>query len=125
MRRGELLALRWRDIDLDGLVLRVERSLEQTKAGLSFKSSKTRHGRRSISLPASAVAELREHWKTHQQDRLRLGMGRATPDMLVFPAWEGKPRSPNALTKEWPVAVRTAEVPLVTLHSLRRGMPRI
>src|SRR5437660_1200074 len=37
MRRGELLALRWQDVDLDGGKLRVERSLEQTKAGLRFK----------------------------------------------------------------------------------------
>jgi len=57
MRRGELLALRWKDVDLDGASLRVEQSLEQTKvkntkpalgAGLRFKSPKTRYGRRSI-----------------------------------------------------------------------------
>ena len=45
-RRGELLALRWQDIDLDRAVARIERSLEQTKAGLRFKEPKTRHGRR-------------------------------------------------------------------------------
>ena len=41
MRRGELLALRWSDVDLDRAVLRVERSLEQTKAGLRLKPPKT------------------------------------------------------------------------------------
>ena len=42
MRRGELLALRWCDVDLDKAMLRVERSLEQTiKGGLRFKSPKT------------------------------------------------------------------------------------
>jgi integrase len=60
MRRGELLALRWQDVDLDGGKLRVERSVEQTEAGLRFKSPKTRHGRRPITLPPSAVAVLRE-----------------------------------------------------------------
>jgi integrase len=60
MRRGELLALRWKDIDTDGARLRVERSLEQTKKnGLVFKSPKTKHGRRTICLPASTVIELR------------------------------------------------------------------
>jgi integrase len=53
MRRGELLALRWQDVDLDGGTLRVERSLEQTKAGLVFKAPKTGHGRRTITLPPS------------------------------------------------------------------------
>ena len=61
MRRGELLALRWRDCDLDGGRLRVERSLEQTKAGQRFKAPKTKHGRRTISLPASVVAGLRTY----------------------------------------------------------------
>jgi integrase len=46
--RGELLALRWRDVDLDGAKLRVQRSLEQTKAGLRFKAPKTKHGRRTM-----------------------------------------------------------------------------
>jgi integrase len=55
MRRGELLALRWSDVDLGTASLRVERSLVETKAGLRFKSPKTKHGRRTITLPASAV----------------------------------------------------------------------
>ena len=56
MRRGELLALRWCDVDLDKAMLRVARSLEQTiKGGLRFKDPKTRHSRRSITLPATAV----------------------------------------------------------------------
>ena len=53
MRRGELLALRWQDVDLDGATLRIERALEQTKrGGLVFKSPKTAHGRRTISSAA-------------------------------------------------------------------------
>jgi integrase len=56
MRRGELLALRWMDVDLNKARLRVERPLEQTRAkGLQFKSPMTKHGRRTISLPASVV----------------------------------------------------------------------
>ncbi len=119
MRRGELLALRWRDVDLDKARLRVEQSLEQTKAGLRFKSPKTRHGRRTITLPPSAVSVLRDHWKTQQERRLKLRMGKAPADSLVFATWDSKPRSPNSLTKEWSVAVRAAKLPPVTLHSLR------
>src|SRR5262245_29637907 len=51
MRRGELLALEWSDIDLDRGVLRVERSVEETKAGLRLKPPKTKRGRRNITLP--------------------------------------------------------------------------
>jgi integrase len=120
MRRGELLALRWRDVDLDGAVLRVEQSLEETtKTGLRFKSPKTKHGRRSITLPPTAVTVLRAHWRAQQELRLKLGQGKAPADALVFGTWQGKARSPNSLTKEWRAAVKTAEMPAVTLHSLR------
>jgi integrase len=50
MRRGELLALQWGDVN--GASIQVERSLEETKAGLRFKPPKTKHGRRVITLPA-------------------------------------------------------------------------
>jgi integrase len=45
LRRGELLALRWRNVDLDRGTIRVVESLEQTKAGLRFKSTKSEKGR--------------------------------------------------------------------------------
>ena len=98
---------------------RSAQSLEQTSAGLRFKPPKTRHGRRTIALPSSAVAELRVHWKAQQEQRLSLGMGRASRSDLVFATWEGKPRSPNALTKEWSVAMDALGLPHVTLHSCR------
>ena len=61
MRRGELLGLQWGDIDLDAATLRVERSLEETNAGLELKSPKTKSGRRNITLPAEAIAMLRAY----------------------------------------------------------------
>ncbi len=118
MRRGELLALRWRDVDLDGGKVTVERSLEQTKAGLRFKSPKTKSGLRTISIPPSTVTDLRAHWKEQLEQRLALGLGKAPDDALVFPTWEGNTRSPNGLTKEFGVAIR--EIGLkVTFHALR------
>ncbi|MGD9924797.1 MAG: tyrosine-type recombinase/integrase [Pseudorhodoplanes sp.] len=119
MRRSELLALRWQDVDLDGAKLRVEQSLEQTKrGGLVFKAPKTRHGRRTITLPPSTVTDLRTHWKTQQEGRLALGLGKAPEDSLVFAAWDGEPRSPNGLTKEWQSVMSKAKLK-ATLHSLR------
>ena len=93
--------------------------VEQTKAnGLRFKSPKTKHGRRSISLPVSTVTDLRAHWKSQQQQRLALGIGKSSPADLVFPTWDGAVRSPNALTKEWSVAMRALRL-TATFHSLR------
>jgi integrase len=63
MRRGELLGLQWGDIDLDAAkpFLRVERSLEETKAGLRLKQPKSKRGGRSVALPGATVALLRAH----------------------------------------------------------------
>jgi integrase len=59
MRRGELLALRLSDVDLDAATVRVERSIEETRKGLRFKAPKTAHGRRTISLPTKALTVVR------------------------------------------------------------------
>ena len=119
MRRGELLALRWCDVDLDAGTAQVARSLEQTKAGLRFKEPKTKHGRRSIKLSASVVAELKAHWKQQQERRLKLGQGRAVEGDLVFPSWDGTVRSPNATTREWVRALAEFKLPAISLHALR------
>jgi integrase len=118
MRRGELLALRWQDIDFGAGTLRIAQSLEETKAGLRFTSPKTKHGRRTITIPPSIVAELRAHWKAQQEQRLALGLGKASDAALVFPTWDGKPRSPVALTKEWTRAMNKAGLK-IRLHGLR------
>jgi len=119
MRRGEMLALRWKDVDLEGAKIRVEQSLEQTKQGLRFKPPKTKHGRRSISLPPSIVTDLRAHRKTQQELRLKLGLGKAPDDALVFANWDGSARSPNAVTKEWVRTTAALKLPRVSLHALR------
>ena len=114
MRRGEMLALRWGDIV--GNMIRVERSLEHTKAGgLRFKSPKTRTGRRTISIPASVAAELRAHRMAQQERWLALGLGKIRDDQTVLATWEGKPRTPNALSKDWSETFRSKP----TLHALR------
>jgi integrase len=122
MRRGEILALRWQDIDLEADRLRVEQSLEQTKAGgLRFKSPKTRAGRRSIALPPQTVAVLRDHRRRQLELRLALGAGKLPADALVFARYDGSPRSPRALSKEWSRLVSTRGLPLVTFHALRHS----
>ena len=55
MRRGEALALRWKNLDLDRATLRVMESLEQTKGGLRFKAPKSDRAR-AITLPDFAIA---------------------------------------------------------------------
>jgi integrase len=119
MRRGELAALRWGDITLDAGRISVERSLEQTNAGLAFKPPKTKAGRRVISIPPSIAAELRIYWRQQQEQRLALGMGKAGADDLVFARADGKPWPPDSLTTAWQKTIAALKLPKVTLHALR------
>src|SRR5215468_2428657 len=120
LRRNEMLGLRWGDVDLDAGRLTIEQSLEQTVAhGIRTKGPKTKHGRRTISLPAHLVTELRQHWREQQEQRLGIGRGKAPDSAPVFATADGQHLSPNAITKAWPVAMAAVGMPAVTLHSLR------
>jgi integrase len=119
MRRGEIVALRWGDVDLEGGKIRVERSIEQTTAGLTFKEPKTKAGRRVVSLPPSVVSELRNHWREQQEQRLALGLGKAATEDLVFARWDGSPWPPDRLSSTWAKTVSTLKLPKVTFHALR------
>ena len=117
MRRGELLALQWSDIDLDGANLQVERSIEETRSGLRVKPPKTKRGRRNIDLPAEAVAMLRVHRK--KQIELRLALGQGGQPTLVFSAVEGGLMSPDNFSRDWVRLCRAKKLPRVSFHALR------
>jgi integrase len=123
MRRGEIAALRWCDIDLDRRKIRVERSLEQTRGGLAFKLPKTAAGRRTVSIPASVIAELRDYWNRQQQERLALGLGKAGPDDQVFLNWDSdgnlSPIPPDRISSTWAKTIASLKLPRITFHALR------
>jgi integrase len=120
-RRSEILALRWCDVDLKHGTLRIEHSLEQTKAGLRLKAPKTESGKRSIMLPAFAVTMLNEHRKAQLELRLQLGMGKPESEAYVFSNHDGSPISPNNFSVMWHRAVAQAGLPKRTFHSLRHS----
>jgi integrase len=99
---------------LDKAELRVERSLEQTRAGLRFKPPKTRSGRRAVSLATSTVELLRAHRRQQAEQRLKAGAGRITDEDLVFSRADGSPYPPDTLSRDW-WRLGTG----VELHSLR------
>ena len=88
LRRSEMLALRWCDVDLDKATLTISRALEETAADISYKSPKTESGERVISLPGAAVEALREHRRRQLELGLLLGLGRPPESALIFPAMD-------------------------------------
>jgi integrase len=84
MRRGEVFALRWKNVDLERGSLRVMESLEQTKAGIRFKAPKTDRTR-VIALPAFSVAELRRLKRQQGEELLKLGIGQSGETVVCAP----------------------------------------
>jgi integrase len=123
VRRGELLALRWSDIDLKAGKLTVNQSLERVKNKegkyeFSFKSPKTKTSRRTITLPTMTIEAFRERHTAQLEERLKLGLGR-DPRALIFGRADGQPMDADALTKGFGRLVTATKVTPITFHGLR------
>jgi integrase len=119
LRRGELLALQWRDIDFEAKTLRIERALEQSRAGVRIKPPKTKAGRRVISLPDIAIDALRDYRRERLELHMKLGIGKLPDDGLVFAHIDGKPLRPSTLSADWWELGRKLGYSGIRWHSLR------
>ena len=119
LRRGETLALRWKDISLEGGGLSVMQSLEQTKAGLRFKEPKNGRFRR-VAMPSLLIDGLRRHKREQAEDLLKLGV-RQSKDTLVCCGFDGEPMNPEDLSRRFPDAVVNAGLPRIVFHTLRHS----
>jgi integrase len=120
IRRGELLALRWHDVDLDTAKrLRISEAIEETKSGLRFKTPKTGNSVREVALPDIVLDALCDHRRQQLELRLGLGLGKPSDDDLLFPKLDGSPQSPRAFSKEWSVVAASIGLPEITFHALR------
>jgi integrase len=118
MRRGEILALRWRNVGSNSGIVRVVESLEQTKGGLRFKAPKTDR-LRAVTLPRFAVEELARLKREQAEELLALGV-RQTGDTLVCARADGEPMQPRSLTHEFTRMIgRMKDIPRVRFHDLR------
>jgi integrase len=117
-RRGETLAIRWSDLDLDASEVTVRRSLARTRSrGLFFKSPKNDKVR-TVTLPGPLATILREHRKTQDQERSRLGAGYNDED-LVFARPDGSVVNPRNFGTRVIELAQRCRVKAITLHCLR------
>lgn len=119
MRRSELLALRWQDIDFILSQVDVSRSLHQLRDGtFVFRSPKTAKGRRTVALPPSAILVLKKHHEQQELERTMLGVSLKDDD-LVFSHSDGKPIRPNTITRAWTILAARIGLKVIRLHDAR------
>jgi integrase len=120
LRRGEIAALRWRNINLAAAQLAVTESAEQTRAGVRYKQPKSGRGR-TVALSARVVNELRSHRVQQAQELLKLGVP-LTDDAFVVAQADGCPLQPRSITRQWLTLLSNNKtLPRIRFHDLRHA----
>jgi integrase len=120
LRRGELLGLRWSDIDLENSSLRVLQAVQRVGGKLAAAETKTVSSRRTLTLPLSVVATLRSHRARQLQERLIAGSAWQESG-LVFTSRVGTPYEPRNLQRDFERILKHSQVPKVRFHDLRHS----
>ncbi len=118
MRRGELLGLRWVDVDLDRARVAVRQTLVIAGREVVFSQLKTNRGRRSIAIDPRTVEALRSWRKAQLAERLAWA-GAWADSGLVFTREDGTPIHPEWLSDAFEWRIKTAGLPRIRFHDLR------
>lgn len=114
MRLGEVLGLRWQDIDLDAAAARVRQTLQVT---MQFDLPKSHRSLRTLSLPTFIVDTLKRHRKSQNERRLMLGESWQELD-LVCDRGDGQPLRPDTISKQLRNLAKAAGLD-ISFHGLR------
>jgi integrase len=118
MRRGELLGLKWEDIDFNKKRLEVKRQAIRTDKGIILKKPKTEAGNRVIPITDNIIKELKKHKIRQNENKLALGSNYKDRD-LVNCNKVGKPINPVNTYIEFKKISRSINLPEIKLHDLR------
>lgn len=128
MRRSELLALRWCDVDLLGMTVSVVRSMEylnKVEHHVRFKEAKTKGSHRLIALSPANVMVLRQQLEYQQNVRKSLNLPVIKDDDLVFSRFDGSPLLPDSISHAWRKLIRRCNLKGVRLHDARHTMATV
>jgi integrase len=119
MRQGELLALKWDDVDLERSLVRVRRTLTRSDKGFVLGEPKTKKSRRTIRLTPGAVQALRAHLFRQLEEMERAG-SLYEPGGLIFATEMGTIINPSNLrNRSLKPLLRRAELRPIRFHDLR------
>jgi integrase len=118
LRRGELLGLRWQDVDLEDGSIAVSQQRVKAQGQVVRGASKTGKGRRRVGLDEATVGALKLHRTTQLEHRLLFGAGYRN-EGLVFCRADGPPLDPDGVSQRFDRHVRDSGLPRISLHGLR------
>jgi integrase len=118
LRRGEIAALRWRNVNLDTGELAVVQSAEQTASEVRYKEPKSGRAR-TVALSETVIKELQAH--RAEQVKELLQFDNISGDCFVVAQADGKALQPRSLTHEWVRLVRKTSLPRIRFHDLRHA----
>jgi integrase len=117
LRRGEIAALRWKNVDLDAGVLKIVQTTRQIGKAVTYKPVKNTKGR-PVALSSLMLDELKAHRAKQAEELLRFGL-KPSVDVFVFAQPDGSPIKPGSITNEWKRLVSKHALPRIRFHDLR------
>ena len=119
MRCGEVLGLKWDDVDFENKKIRIKRSLCFVSGkGLIFKEPKTKKSKRQISISQHVVNVLKKHKQKQEFQEEKLGTQYQDNNLIVCTD-DGKPLDPRNLLRQFYRLIEEANVPRISFHDLR------
>ncbi|BDG42415.1 site-specific integrase [Parageobacillus caldoxylosilyticus] len=119
MRRGEVLGLKWDDVDFENKKIRIKRSLCFVSGkGLIFKEPKTQKSKRQISISQYVVNVLKRHKQRQDSRKEKFGTQYQDNNLIVCTD-DGKPLDPRNLLRQFYRLIEEANVPRISFHDLR------
>jgi len=118
MRRGEVLGLRWCDVDLQARRLAITQTLIAPKYEMQISSPKTEKSQRAVALDPTTTSALVEHRSRVERERTDLGVPLEETD-LIFSNEDGQPIIPHLFTLYFQTQAEAAGLPRIRLHDLR------
>jgi integrase len=109
MRRGEVLGLRWKDVDIDRGLISIRQTVLNVGGDRVFSTPKTSRSRRVVALDPNTTATLKAAW----------GASNSDPSALIFCEEDGSPLDGNTITRRFVNLAASAGLPRIRLHDLR------
>jgi integrase len=119
LRRGEILGLKWEDIDFENNIINIRNNLQLADKKLIFKDPKSEDGERSLVAPEDLMSLLKIHRKKQLEYQLHYGGSSFNKLNLVNVNSMGKPINPSSFSHAFGDFIRRRDLPLIRVHDLR------